>query len=291
MKLKPWHYIALPLVILTALILYLAYSKDDELAKWAALPFAALAATWVLNPQIDWLWYKRNPPALDAHIERIIDDYFSFYKKLAPDLKKRFRDRLAMFMLGNEFIRPPRPDETGDRLPMPEDIKAAVAALAVQVNFGKEKFLTSKFENIVVYPHPFPSPQFEAFHTTEIYEPDGVLLFSAEQLMSGFNNPQQFFSIGLYEYARVFKILNPSVSYPNFDETDIWASFEKISGMKKDFIESIIGLPNADVFGVATHHFLTFGGRFLIVLPDVYQLLSNIFNQNPADSAHPILKY
>ena len=291
MKLKPWHYIALPLALLTLLFLYFAYSKDEDWAKWAVVPFIALAATWVLNPQIDWLWYKRNPPTLNPDIERIIEDYFLFYQKLAPELKKRFRDRLAMFMLGNEFIRPPRPDETGDRLPMPEDIKAAVAALAVQVNFGKDSFLTGKFENIVVYPHPFPTPQYEAFHTAEIYEPDGVLLFSAEQLMAGFNKPQQFFSIGLYEYARVFKILHPSVSYPNFDENEIWAAFEKISGMNRTLIESIIGLPNADIFGVATHHFLSFGARFQVVLPDVYQLLSNIFNQNPADSMHPILKY
>ena len=291
MKLKPWLYIALPLMFLTALFLYFAYTKDEAWAKWAAFPFVALAATWIMNPQIDWWFYKRNPPALDADIQRIIEDYFAFYQKLAPDLKKRFRDRLAMFMLGNEFIRPPRPDEVGEKPPMPQDIKAAVAAVAVQVNFGKEKFLTEKFENVVVYPHPFPTPQYEAFHTAEIYEPDGVILFSAEQLMAGFNNPQQFFSIGLYEYARVFKILHPSVSYPNFNESEIWESLEKISGMKRDFIESIIGLPNADVFGVATHHFLTFGERFLIVLPDVYQLLSNIYNQNPADGVHPILKY
>ena len=290
MKLKPWQILAIPLVLMSALFLYIAHAKDEKFALWAIVPFVLAAAAWVMGPQINWWWYKRNPPQLDPVLQRIIDDYFLFYKNLSPDLKKRFRDRLALFMLGNEFIRPPRPDEGDERPPLPEDIKAAVAACAVQVNFGKENFLTSKFENIVVYPHPFPSPQFEAFHTAEIYEPDGVVLFSAEQLMTGFNSPQQFFSIGLYEYARIFKILHPSVSYPILDE-NIWESLEKISGMKRLVIESIIGLPHAEIFGVAAHHFFTFGDRFLIVLPDVYQLLSNIFNQNPADLGNPVLKY
>jgi Mlc titration factor MtfA (ptsG expression regulator) len=290
MKLKPWQILFIPLAIIAAILLYIAHAKNEDFAIWAICPFVLAAAAWVMGPQIDWWWYQRNPPSLDAVVERIIDDYFSFYKTLSPELKKRFRDRTALFMLGNEFIRPPRPDEGDEKRPMPEDIKAAVAACAVHVNFGKENYLTGKFENIVVYPHPFPTPQYEAFHTSEIFEPDGVLLFSAEQLMQGFNNPQQFFSIGLYEYARVFKILHHSVSYPVLGE-NIWESLEKISGMKQNVIESIIGLPNVDIFGVAVHHFLTFGDRFLLVLPDVYQLLSNIFNQNPVDTGNPVLKY
>ena len=290
MKLKPWQIIAIPLALIAALLFYIAHAKDENYSLWASVPFVMAAAAWVMGPQIDWWWYKRNPPALDPVLQRTLDDYFLFYKNLSPDLKTHFRDRLALFMLGNIFIRPPRPDEGDTVPPLPEDIKAAVAACAVQVNFGKEEYLTNKFENIVVYPHPFPTPQYEAFHTAEIYEPDGVVLFSAEQLMTGFSNPQQFFSIGLYEYARIFKILHPSVSFPVLDDT-IWESFEKISGMKKAVVESIIGLPNPDTFGVAAHHFFTFGDRFLIVLPDVYQLLSNIFNQNPIDAVSPVLKY
>ena len=290
MKLKPWQVLFIPLAIITALLLYIAHAKDESFAIWATAPLVLAAVAWIMGPQINWWWYKRNPPSLDTTIQRIIDDYFLFYKNLSPDSKKRFRDRLALFMLGNEFIRPPRPDEGDEKRSMPEDIKAAVAAAAVQINFGKDNFLTGKFEHIVVYPHPFPTPQHEAFHTAEIYEPDGVVLFSAEQLMQGFNKPQQFFSIGLYEYARIFKILYPSVSYPIL-EGNIWESLEKISGMKQNVLESIIGLPNADIFGVATHHFFSFADRFLIVLPDVYQLLSNIFNQNPADAGNPVLKY
>jgi Mlc titration factor MtfA (ptsG expression regulator) len=294
MKFQPWQVLAAPCVVLTAIFIALGYIKNDgSWAVWAAPPFIILAALYVMSPQVNWWWYKRNPPQLDSSLQRLFEDYFAYYQKLSPDLKERFRERVVLYMIANEFIRPVRPDDPDVatlRKQVPPNLKAAVAAHAVQVTFGKDDFTTGKFENIILYPHPFPTPQFQTIHTSEIFEEDGVLLFSADQLMAGFQNPKGFFSIGLYEMARVFKLLNPKMSYPNLDFS-IWSAFEHISGMTKPFIESIIGLPNADLFGVAVHHFFTQPQRFQVELPDLYQMLSNIFNQNPVEDAHPILKY
>ena len=295
MKLTPWQFIGLPFGALAILFFAIAFSAHDgNWAKWGVLPFLVLAVSYVMSPQINWWWYNRNPPALDIKLQRLIDDYFSFYKKLSPELKQRFRERTALYLLGNEFIRPVHPDDpdaTANRKLVPEDLKAAVAALAVQLSFGKEKFLTGKFENIIIYPHPFPTPQYgDVFHTSEIYEPDGVILFASDILMAGFNNPQSFFSVGLYEFARIFKIMYPSVSYPVLGET-IWSDFEKISGKSRSIIESTVGLPQLDIWGVAVYHFFTFPERFQKQLPDVYQLISNIFNQNPVNESHPVVNY
>jgi Mlc titration factor MtfA (ptsG expression regulator) len=214
-----------------------------------------------------------------------------YYQKLSPNLKERFCERVSLYMLANDFIRPVRaddPDAAALRKKVPSILKAMVAAHAVQITFGKESFTTGKFENIILYPHPFPTPQFMTIHTSEIFEEDGVVLFSADQLSAGFQNPKGFFSIGLYEMARVFKLLNPKLSYPKIDFSN-WQALEYISGMTQHFIESIIGLPNADLFGVAVHHFFTQPHRFQSELPDLYQMLSNIFNQNPMEDTHPII--
>jgi Mlc titration factor MtfA (ptsG expression regulator) len=295
MKLKPWQLIGIPCGIIAFVFFGLAFTAHDgSWAKFGILPFLILAVAYILSPQINWWWYKRNPPPLDIKLQRILDDYFLFYKKLNPELKKRFRDRTALYLLGNDFIRPVHPDDpdaTANRKLVPEDIKAAVAAMSAQLSFGKEDFLTGKFENIIIYPHPFPTPQYgDIFHTSEIYEPDGVILFSSDILMAGFNNPQGYFSIGLYEFAKIFKIMYPSVSYPVLDE-NIWSDFEKIGGKSRSFIESTVGLEQLDTWGVAVYHFFTFPEKFQKVLPDLYQLLSNIFNQNPANEGHPVLSY
>lgn len=296
MKLKPWQFIGIPFGILAVVFFALAFiNHDGSWAKWGVVPFIILAAAYVMSPQVNWWWYKRNPPEMNPKIQRLLEDYFAYYQKLSPELKKLFRERTTLYVLGNDFIRPVHPEDpnaNANRHNVPEDLKAAVAALAVQVSFGKKAFLTGKFENIIIYPHPFPTPQYgdTAFHTSEIYEPDGVILLASDILMAGFNSPQNYFSIGLYEFGRIFKMMYPSVSYPVLNE-NTWWDLEKISGKSRAAIESTIGLTEVDLWGVAVYHFFTFPERFQKIMPDLYQLMTNIFNQSPINEAHPILNY
>lgn len=295
MKIQPWQILAAPFLAIGLLALYLTIKADGE-GGWIGILVAMtviLAVIYVMSPQINWWWWQRSPPPLDERDERVLSDYCAFYRQLSPEMKQRFRNRVALYVLGNAFMRPVHPsDMEADalRTRVPEELKIAVAASAVQVRFGQPKFLASKFEHIILYPHPFPSPQSEAIHTCEIYEPDGVLMLDADTLMAGFNQPRQVFSIGLYEMARIFKIEDPSVSTPFFDAATL-ESLEKVSGMSRKQIEAIVGLTNLDDFAVAAYHFFTFPQGFQSLLPDLYQLFVNIFRQNPINAEQPIVGY
>ena len=295
MKIQPWQILAAPFLIIGLLALYFTVKADGE-SLWISIFVAtviSLAAIYVMSPQINWLWWQRSPPPLDARNERVLADYCAFYKQLSPEMKQRFRNRVALYLLGNEFIRPVHPsDMEADtlRTRVPEELKIAAAAAAAQVRFGQSKFLASKFEHIILYPHPFPSPQFAAIHTCEIYEPDGVLMLDADTLMAGFNQPRQIFSIGLYEMARIFKMEDPSVSTPFLDVLAL-ESLEKISGMTRQQIEAVVGLTDLDDFAVAAYHFFTFPQGFQSLLPDLYQLFVNIFHQNPINAEVPVIGY
>jgi Mlc titration factor MtfA (ptsG expression regulator) len=295
MKIQPWQVVATPFGILGLILLYLTIKADGESGTTIPLVITTviLAAIYVLNPQINWWWWQRSPPLLHERATQMLTEYCGFYRQLAPEMKQRFRDRVALYILGNDFMRPVHPsamDADEMRVQVPEDLKVATAAAAVQVTFGKPKFDTNKFEHIVLYPHPFPSPQFEQMHTCEIYEPDGVVMFDANTLMAGFNQPRQIFSIGLYEMARIFKIVTPSVSVPIFDAETL-ATLEKVSGMTRGQISAVIGLDNLDDFAVASCHFFSLPERFQLALPDLYQLLVNIYQQNPVNVEHPVVNY
>lgn len=295
MKIQPWQVVAAPIGFLMILFLYLTIKADGEGISIMLLVASTviLAVVYVMNPQINYWWWQRSPPSLNPQSERILADYCAFYRQLAPEMKQRFRNRVALYILGNDFMRPVHPsamDADEMRVQVPEDLKVATAASAVQVSFGKPKFAITKFEHIVLYPHPFPSPQFEGFHTCEIYEPDGVVMLDANTLMAGFNQPQQIFSIGLYEMARIFKIEDPSVSAPIFDEKAL-VTLEKISGMTRPQISTVVGLTDLDDFAVGAYHFFTFPERFQTALPDLYQLFVNIFQQNPVNKEYPVLHY
>lgn len=302
MKLQPFQVAIAPFGILALIFFYLTMKADGE-GVWTLFLVALVviaAVIYVMSPQINWWWWQRSPPPLDERTASILADYCAFYRPLSPELKQRFRNRVALFMRGNAFMRPVHPSEMDAdalRVRVPEDLKVAVAAAAVQVSFGQLTFSTTKFEHIILYPHPFPSPQFAAVHTCELYEPDGVVMLDADTLMAGFNQPRQIFSIGLYEMARIFKMEgmrtsggDPSVSTPNFDTATL-ETLEKVSGMTRKQIGAVVGLDDLDDFAVAAYHFFTFPKEFQSLLPDLYQLFVNIFKQNPLDAVHPVVNY
>ena len=286
---NPWLLFAGPFIVVMLIFFGLALYRDDGHYAIYAVPFfLILAGMYIMAPQINWWWFEKYPPELDPQTKNFLDTHVFYYQKLSPELKTRFRHRVAMFMVGNEFIRPvhkDNPDAASLRNSVPEDLKAAVACNFVQVHFGKTDLVSKKFEHYILYPHSFPTIQFQVFHNSEIYEPDGVVLFSADPLMQGLTQPQNYFNIGLYEMARVFKYSFNATTLPEMPEREL----NNISRMSKEFIESIVGLSDLDNFAITAHHFFVFPQTFSVISPDVYQLLCNLFNQNPLNELNPIL--
>ncbi len=253
------------------IFLYLAWEVNSHYYWHLLGSTMALILIYLLGPQINWWWYQRYPPDLPAVITQILENRLPFYQRLSQEKKMKFRNRAAMYMEANEFIA------KGMKEVAP-DLKAAVACSVVQLTFGKDDYLLNKFEHIVIYAHPFPSPQYpDNWHSSEIFPEDGVVLFSAEQLMPAFLNPTGYFHIGLYEYARIYRICHPEVIFPSF-YPDSWKEFEVVSGFKKDLVLNWIGLPEIDLTAVATVLFFVFPEKFKKVFPEKYDRLAEIFN-------------
>ena len=240
-----------------------------------AVPFViGSAVIYILSPQINWWWYQRHPPELPAGLRHLINTQLPFYQNLPVADKTRFRNRMAMYMEANEFM----PQGMED---VPPDLKGVVAASAVQVTLGHEDYLMNKFEHIIMYPHPFPSPQFpDQWHASEFFVEDGVIMFSAEQLMPGFMQPKRFFNIGLYEYTRVFRHCHPEVAFLQIGEAQ-WPALEQISGFTKDKTIKYIGLKEIDMTALAVAHFFVFPAQFKQHLPAEYEMLAKALNQWP----------
>lgn len=265
----PSKILAISFGILAVVMIYLSLYVDEKFSVYIVPPVVILVMIYVLSPQINWWWYKRNPPDLPAAVRQMFFQY-PFYQRLPEGEKNRFRQRVALFSMANEFM--PQVMEK-----VPDDLKYMISACAVTITFGQENFLFKKFENIVVAPKPFPTPQYpEKFHASEIYEPDGVVLFSAEQLALGFMQSTQYYNIGLHEYAKVFIKTYPQHSYPTLDESS-WQILEQISGFSKDWITKWINLPDIEPLPVSIVHFFTYPERFQQGMPEVSEKYRQIF--------------
>jgi Mlc titration factor MtfA (ptsG expression regulator) len=264
--------IMLPFVLIAALFLALAWKVDDSYSIYF-VPFLVIAALiFILSPQINWWWYSRNPPDLSTELQAFLGRFFGFYRKLSAAEQRRFRGRIALFNMGTDWEPLAFPEDA-----LPPDVQLAISAQAVALTFHREQFLFEKFEKIIVFPRPFPTPEHPYDHASEMHEADGCLLFSAEQVVLGFVNPTQWYNVALHEYAKVFRSKYPEEPWPLLSDETVWAKLETVSGMPRVHVESVIGLAGVDAFPVAVHHFFSFPDRFKAAFPDESRAFEQIF--------------
>lgn len=241
----------------------------------------SLAVVYIMQAEIDWKWSLRNPPEMPAALERQLAVMMPFYRNLDAVEKKRFRDRIMLWILGKEHLL--QGLET-----FPEDMKNLIAAYGVMMTFGIEKYLLQPYERIVLYPHPFPTPNFQVLHNSEINHEDGVTIFNAAPIMASFNKPLEYYNLVLHEYASAFIQLYPDLSYPEFPENKL-AQLESVRGMKLEAIKKMIGLSDVDIRQIAVEHFFMNPQRFQAALPKEYEQFTQIFNINPINKGRPVL--
>jgi len=266
------NYLAAPFVFLALAFLYAAWKVDSDYSVWIA-PFVVMAALiYIFAPQINWWWYSRRPPKLAPPLADMLQRFSGFYQRLGSAEKQKFRDRVALFCMGTDWEPMAFEGES-----VPNDVQMVLAAQAVTLTFGKSQFLFDKFEKVIVYPRPFPTPEYPFEHASELYAPDGCLLFSAEQVMLAFTEPAKWYNVGLHEYAKAFVLTYPDEPYPAFDAEDVWEKLQAISQMPRTHVESVIGTAGVEALPVAIHHFFLFPGQFKATFPKEAQVLSAIF--------------
>jgi hypothetical protein len=250
------------------------YYVNEKFAFLIAASVILMAATFVMAPQIDWWWYKKHPQDIDLDVMQSFEKHLDFYKNLDEKDRLRFRQRVGLYLMSVEFMVPSKDEEKQ----IPEHYKYWVSAFAVMTTWGKEIFTFEKYEKIVGYMQPFPSPLYtQYFHSCETFddENDGVLLFAFEPMMNAVLNPLACFNPILYEYCKLFTTTYWSKK-SDFDESH-WSVLEKISSFSEAKIKETIGLPNVDVRAVAMSFYLTFPQQFNRFLPEEAETMKEIF--------------
>ncbi|HOY19378.1 MAG TPA: zinc-dependent peptidase [Haliscomenobacter sp.] len=264
--------LSLPFVLIMALGFYLALQVNPSYAYMVVPCVLVLALIYIFSPEIDWFWYQRHPPELPEKLLAFFEKHSFFYQQLrSEDDRRLFRQRVAMFKIATDFKSPEEGTEVS------EDLKVAAAASAVSLTFQGPNFLLPPFETVVVFPQAFHSPQYQRHvHTSELFEEDGVLLFSAPHLMKGFMSPKEYYDVGLHEWARAFVLCSSQLAWPT-DDPQRWHDFSRISGFPAQAIQQWINRPDVELLPATIVHYFHFPQQFKAVLPEVYGQLEGIF--------------
>lgn len=267
----PFYRLAIPVVVLLLLSIYLTIEVSQTWAMLIVFFVVVLLGGLIISPIINWWWWERFPPDLPKDLHGLIEHKVPFYQKLDQNGRREFRRRVYLFSQGTNFM------EQGLEK-VAEDAKLMIAVAPVSMGFYDETFLFEKFENIVVYPHPFPSPRIpEKLHTSEIYEDDGVIMFSLQHIVRGYLDPQKYFNPAWYEYARVYLMTYPDLKYGDWSLVD-WSQLEQISGFSKEALEKWVGLPNLNKNAFTIAFYFLRPQRFQKKLPKMFDSLQLIFS-------------
>ena len=226
------------LLILGAVLAYYLFHLGDFTHSYFLIPFGVLAATlFIFKSQINYWGITKQKIALPIEISQLLQSRMPFISDLSGDDRLELEEQIAHYYHALEF--------TGQGLEnIPTDIKYLIAAQPFILKWRKKEDLYN-YDRIVLYPHPFLSPQFEDnIHICEHHKEDGVLVFSLDQLLGGFQNPKDYMNTVLLEYVTIFCEL---LDDPIDDQSSLWTRLTEFIGVDKERILQYYGRPMADV--------------------------------------------
>ncbi len=273
----PAKRLLFPFLLAILIFLYLAWEVDTSYARGVVPCLVVAAIIFIFSPQINWWWWQRNPPDLERPHRVWLGKHCAFYRDLPAAEKGKFRTRTFLFREATDWTAAEWPEDE-----LPPDVQLAIAASAVQVTFRREVFLLEKFEQVVVYPRHFISPNFPFNHASELFEPDGCVILSAEHVLRAIMGSGINFNPAVYEFARAAALnFGPEYSgLPDMADSDlVWGKLAAVGQASKADIEKFMGLKNLDTAAVAAHHFLVFSEKFAAAFPAQVVDFQRVFGQ------------
>jgi MtfA peptidase len=209
---------------------------------------------------------------------------FTYYNVLSDDGKARFVNRCVHVLRAMKFVGK-------EELEVSLEMKVTVAAAFAQVGYRLEKYVPDYLHTILIYPKPFYIEQIDKVLKGGV-TPNGFMAISWYDLDQGFQLPHDGYNLGLHEVAHAFKL---SAQHQQ-TEKDFFSFYIERWLQITDYEYQRIrnGLPSAlreyagtnphEFFAVCIEHFFEVPQSFHKELPDIFNHLCILLNQNPLNT-------
>jgi len=263
--------------------------------SWISLPVSVPLAYLVYRGMTRRVRRRREILAqpFPSEWEAILQRDVLFFRALDSEAQARFRREIQVF-LGEKRI-------TGIKLDLDAKTRVLVAASAIIPIFGFPEWEWRQISEVLVYPDRFDSEfTFDSGtqrHTLGMVGTgalNGVMILALPDLLSGFSNPGDKRNVGLHEFAHLVDKSDgvidglPAVG---LERASIgpWVQLirRKMAEMRRGQSDiNAYGLTNeAEFFAVATEYFFERPGVMERRHPELYAMLSRVFNQDLRERA------
>lgn len=224
-----------------------------------------------------------NPINADdySRINKLLEEKVDYYKHLSDPQRARFIRRIYDFREQTKFVGM-------EGLAVTEEMELIISAGAVQLTFWLKHYALDFIKRIHIYP--------EVFYHKGINRrikggavPNGVIMFSWRDILKGYSDPHDKINLALHEMAHALKL--SAFHGEEFDTKfhgyiDNWLDISqeeyiKIQSGQYSVLRKYAGVNMHEFFAVSVEHFFEAPKEFSEHLPDVYNHLCVLLNQNP----------
>lgn len=220
----------------------------------------------------------------------------TYYQKLSFQGKKKFIYRISRFNKDKKFVG-------RQGLEVTFEMQVMIGGAAVQLTYGMENYQMNHIREIRVYPQSFYVPKHRVTgelppRTKEEMEfvrlrgktsAGGMIGLSWKDFTEGYDVPDDNYNLGLHEMAHALKLsLNEGSDFDNKFSfyLDDWMEigsevFRKMGESSRSFLRAYGGTNMHEFFAVCIEHFFESPAQFKSKLPDLYNHLCFLLNQNP----------
>lgn len=225
--------------------------------------------------------------------EAVLQREVLFFRTLEPDEQQRFRREIQVF-IGEKLI-------TGIKMDLDAETVVLTAASAIIPIFGFPEWEWDQISEVLVYPDRFDENYEFAdgsgrstLGMVGTGHMNGIMILSKPDLLAGFRNFGDKRNVGLHEFAHLVDKSDGTIDgLPGIglDRAAIgpWVDLvrRKMEEMRRgDSDINEYGLTNeAEFFAVATEYFFERPGIMERKHPELYEMLSHVFNQDLAERA------
>jgi MtfA peptidase len=216
--------------------------------------------------------------------KNILEKYFAFYNMLSDADKRKFENKLLLFLSSKEFIPRKLPEVSNE-------MRVLISACAVQLTFGLPDVTLKHFERILIYPDDYYSTINKKYHKGEVNPTQKLIVISWKAFLDGYIVPNDSRNLGFHEMAHALHLENiiRNGEHDFFDKKQLDA-FDAIAidaRNKETHPAQLIFRKTAftdthEFFAVAVEHFFESPQELKQTLPDLYQILATLLQQDPA---------
>lgn len=214
--------------------------------------------------------------------------YNPYYASLSEKLKREFEGRVAKYKMHKNFYY--AVDSTRNK----KIVVLLISSYAVQLTFGLKKYLMGYFDEIHIYKESFMYLGYDLSGLTSGRR--RTIYFSESALLKSLDNPHDGFHIAFHEFAHAIQISNDFRRvyfnirhYISLIEY-IRNNFYLIQLDGTDFFPYYAFKNEEELYACSIEKFFEQAQEFNEKYPRLYEIITQLLNQNPLDTEYPIYR-